>query len=97
MYPAEYRKIAQQREAERRLSEQESLAPVHLMALAQKLAHQFYALAGYEANREHDFRDASHPHEQMVWHQGCLAVETLRCCDMMDVCDEYDDDCDADS
>lgn len=79
-------------EAQARLSEGMALLPIHLLALTQSLAREFYSLAGYSADMAHDFRNAEHPFEQLVWMQACHAVTLLRQCSIDDVIEEYEDD-----
>ncbi len=79
-------------QAQARLSEDMPLLPVHLLALTQSMARTFYSMQNCDVPMSHDFRNAVHPQEQLVWQQACHATALLRQCTIEDVFDEYDDE-----
>lgn len=72
-------------EAISRIAEGKSLENCHLLALAQQLAIDFYALHGHvTSSPNYDFANSSHPQERRMWAMALHAVGLMRNCDIFD-------------
>lgn len=88
-----YRSLKAQHEAIECLDGEQGLSDVQLLAMAQKLAVDFYAMHGHQvSNPSHDFAHSTHPQERLMWALALHAVGVMRNCDMPSVFEEYKDE-----
>ena len=84
-----YLTSACQRESLELLIDDHSLDDDNLLALAQKLAVDFYKMQGYQVADDFDFLNSKHPMEQRMFDFGLHAVGFMRKCDISGLADEY--------